>query len=177
MKRKVQRPKAEAGKCLSPDKILDVLKAAREHSTRDWCLLLLCFRHAIRSSEVRELKITDLSLTDGTIRIERAKRSVSPVQTLDAHKAEPVLDEFVALRVWLKERREDGSGILFPSQKGGVMSRKQLLRILKKYAAAVGVPGDCRTLSFFAIQFAAFWPNSTQTFTSLGSEPGTSRIR
>lgn len=58
----------------------------------------------MRSSEVCKLKITDISLTDSTIRIERAKGSF--FQTLDANKAEPLLDDFVALQAWLKERRE-----------------------------------------------------------------------
>ncbi len=129
-------------KYLSPAKVLAVLKAAREDSKRDWCLLLLCFRHALRSSEVRQLGLSDINLTDGTIRIERAKGSLSGVQSLDAHRGEPVLDEYVALRAWLKERQEDGSKVLFPSQKGGVMSRMQLLRIFRKYATMAGIPED-----------------------------------
>ena len=67
-------------KHLNAKQILAVLEAARENSTRDWCLFLLTFRHALRSSEVRNLKLSDISLTDGTIRIERAKGSVSGVQ-------------------------------------------------------------------------------------------------
>jgi site-specific recombinase XerD len=61
------------------------------------------------------------------------------VQTLDAHRGEPTLDEFVALRAWLKERVEDGSKVLFPSQKGGTMTRMQLGRLFKQYASAAGV--------------------------------------
>jgi integrase/recombinase XerD len=34
---------------------------------------------------------------------------------------------------------EDGSRILFPSQKGGAMTRMQFLRLFRKYALAVGV--------------------------------------
>ncbi len=126
-------------KHLESEQILSLLRAAREHSTRDWAMLLLTFRHALRSSEVRGLKLSDINLTDGTIRIERAKGSDSGVQTLDAHKGEPTLDEFVALRAWLKERIEDGSKVLFPSQKGGMMTRMQLLRLFKRYATAAGV--------------------------------------
>jgi type 1 fimbriae regulatory protein FimE len=126
-------------KYLNALKVLAILEAARENSTRDWCMFLLTFRHALRSSEVRQLKLSDISLTDGTIRIERAKGSVSGVQTLDAHRGEPTLDEFVALRAWLKERVEDGSKVLFPSQKGGTMTRMQLGRLLKQYASAAGV--------------------------------------
>jgi site-specific recombinase XerD len=102
-------------------------------------MLLLTFRHALRSSEVRQLKLDDISLVDGTIRIQRKKGSVSGVQTLDAHKGEPLLDEYVALRAWLKERVEDGSKVLFPSQKGGEMTRMQLCRIFKRYAAAAEI--------------------------------------
>jgi integrase/recombinase XerD len=34
---------------------------------------------------------------------------------------------------------EDGSRILFPSQKGGAMTQMQFLRLFRKYALAVGV--------------------------------------
>src|ERR1039457_4209221 len=126
-------------KYLSAKQVLAVLEAARENSNRDWAMFLLTFRHALRSREVRQLKLSDISLTDGTIRIERAKGSISGVQTLDAHKGEPALDEFVALKAWLKERVEDGSRVLFPSQKGGMMTRMQLGRLFKQYAAVAGV--------------------------------------
>jgi type 1 fimbriae regulatory protein FimE len=129
-------------KYLTAKQVLAVLEAARENSTRDWCLFLLTFRHALRSREVRQLKLSDISLTDGTIRIERAKGSISGVQTLDAHKGEPTLNEFVALRAWLKERVEDGSKVLFPSQKGGLLTRMQLLRLFKQYAITAGIPDD-----------------------------------
>src|SRR3984957_6163375 len=129
-------------KYLNAKQVLAVLEAARENSTRDWALFLVIFRHALRSREARQLKLADIHLTDGTIRIERAKGSVSGVQTLDGHKGEPTLDEFVALKAWLKERVEDGSKILFPSQKGGMMTRMQFLRLFKKYAQAAGISSD-----------------------------------
>lgn len=129
-------------KHLNAKQVLAILEVARENSTRDWAMFLLTFRHALRSHEVRSLKLSDIDLTDGTIRIERVKGSNSGVQTLEAHKGEPALDEFVALRAWLKERAEDGSKVLFPSQKGGIMTRMQLLRLFKQYAVAAGVPAD-----------------------------------
>jgi site-specific recombinase XerD len=129
-------------KHLNAKQVLAILEVARENSTRDWAMFLLTFRHALRSHEVRSLKVGDINLADGTIRIERVKGSNSGVQTLEAHKGEPTLDEFVALKAWLKERAEDGSKVLFPSQKGGRMTRMQLLRLFKQYAVAAGVPGD-----------------------------------
>jgi len=123
----------------------DVLKVAREASTRDWCMFLLTFRHALRSREARQLRIGDIEVQNLTITIRRVKGSRSGVQALDRHKGEPTLDEIVALKAWLKERVEDGSQILFPSQKGGMMTRMQFLRLFRKYAQAAGVSADLDT--------------------------------
>jgi site-specific recombinase XerD len=81
-------------------------------------------------------------LENFTISISRVKGSRSGVQSLDRHRGEPILDEVLALRSWLRERVEDGSRMLFPSQKGGAMTRMQLLRLFRKYALAVGVSPD-----------------------------------
>ena len=127
---------------LSTEQVKAILKEARKSSTRDWCLFLLTFRHALRSQEVRQLKLADIDMTNGTMSINRVKGSKSSVQALDRHKGEPLLDSVLALRLWLKERVEDGSQVLFPSQKGGMMTRMQLLRLFKKYATTAGVPED-----------------------------------
>src|SRR6266436_3203608 len=125
---------------LSTEQVKAILKEARASSTRDWCLLLLTFRHALRSKEARQLKLDDIDLQTLSINIERVKGSRSGVQSLDRHKGEPLLDEVLALRTWLRERVEDGSQILFPSQKGGMLTRMQLLRLFKQYAIAAGIP-------------------------------------
>jgi len=127
---------------LSPKDVLNILRAASESSTRDWCMFLLTFRHALRSREARQLKIADVDMENLTITIRRVKGSRSGVQQLDRHKGERTLDEIVALKAWLKERVEDGSQILFPSQKGGMMTRMQFLRLFRKYAQAAGVSAD-----------------------------------
>ncbi len=129
-------------KSLNTQQITAVLKLARESSTRDWCMLLLTFRHALRSQEVRQLKLADVDVQNGTLAINRVKGSKDSVQTLDRHKGEHLLDSVLAVRLWLKERQEDGSQVLFPSQKGGMMTRMQLGRIFKKYALAAGINSD-----------------------------------
>jgi len=129
-------------KSLNTQQITAILKLARESSTRDWCMLLLTFRHALRSQEVRQLKVADVDVQNGTLSINRVKGSKDSVQTLDRHKGEPLLDSVLAVRLWLKERQEDGSQVLFPSQKGGMMTRMQLGRIFKKYALAAGINSD-----------------------------------
>jgi site-specific recombinase XerD len=124
---------------LTTEKVKAILAEARKSSTRDWCMFLLTFRHALRSEEARKLRTADVDMNNLTIRIERVKGSRSGVQSLDRHKGEPILDEITALRAWFKERAEDGSQILFQSQKGGKLSRMQFLRLFRKYATAAGV--------------------------------------
>jgi integrase len=119
--------KQTAPQALSAEQVKAILKKARQHSTRDWCLLLLTFRHALRSQEARTLKLADIDLENSTIAIARVKGSRSGVQSIDRHRGEPILDEVLALRCWLRERVEDGSRILFLSQKGGAMTRMQFL--------------------------------------------------
>jgi type 1 fimbriae regulatory protein FimE len=108
---------------LTTEQVKAILTTARESSTRDWCMFLLTFRHALRSQEARTLKLDDIDMAAQTIAINRCKGSKSGVQSLDRHKGEPLLDEVVALKSWLKERHEDGSKVLFPSAKGGAMTR------------------------------------------------------
>jgi site-specific recombinase XerD len=129
-------------KSLTVQQVKAVLKAARESSTRDWCAFLLTFRHALRSQELRQLKVSDVDMDNLSLTIARVKGSRSGVQALDRHKGEPLLDEVLALRTWLKERIEDGSQVLFPSQKGGMLTRMQLLRLFKSYAQAAGIPAE-----------------------------------
>jgi site-specific recombinase XerD len=127
---------------LQPKDVLAILRIARESSTRDWCMFLLTFRHALRSREARQLRVSDIDMDSQTVTIRRVKGSRSGVQSLDRHKGEPLLDEITALKAWMKQRVEDGSQILFPSQKGGEMTRMQFLRLFKKYAQSAGVPSD-----------------------------------
>ncbi len=129
-------------KSLTVEQIKSLLRAARESSTRDWCAFLLTFRHALRSQELRQLKVSDVNMENMTISISRVKGSRSGVQSLDRHKGEPLLDEVVALRCWLRKREEDGSQILFPSQKGGMLTRMQFLRLFKQYARSASIPDD-----------------------------------
>jgi integrase len=54
-------------------------QGGRESSTRDWCMFLLTFRHALRSREARQLKIADVDMENLTITIRRVKGSLVPV--------------------------------------------------------------------------------------------------
>jgi integrase len=129
---------------LTPDETLSVLKAEREHSTRDWAMILLAYRHGLRASEVCGLKLADIDLKAGSISIRRLKGSLQTVQPLYPHRGQPLLDEANALRAWLRERQSDGSDYLFTSQKGGRLDRTQFFRVFQAVAVGAGLPFEKR---------------------------------
>jgi integrase len=129
---------------LTTDETLAVLKAAREHSTRDWAMILLAYRHGLRASEVCGLKLADIDLKAGSISIRRLKGSLLTVQPLYPHRGQPLLDEVSALRAWFRERRSDGSDYLFTSQKGGKLDRTQFFRVFRTVAETAGLPFEKR---------------------------------
>jgi type 1 fimbriae regulatory protein FimB len=124
---------------LTPAETLSVLKIAREHSTRDWAMILLAYRHGLRASEVCGLKLTDIDVKAGSISVRRLKGSLQTTQPLYQHRGQPLLDETSAVRAWLRKRPADGSDYLFTSQKGGKLGRTQFFRNFQTIAEAAGL--------------------------------------
>jgi integrase len=129
---------------LTPEEVLAVLRAARGRSFRDWAMVLLGYRHGLRASEVCGLRLADLNLKEGSVVIRRLKGSLTTVQPLYSHRGQPLLDEVVALRAWLRERPADGSDFLFTSQKGGRLDRTQFFRVFRAVAESAGLPREKR---------------------------------
>jgi integrase len=87
---------------LMPQEVLDLLKAARKRSTRDWTMILLAYRYGLRGSEVCGIKLADVDLKSGSISTRRLKGSLDTIQPLYQHRGQPLLDETAALRAWLR---------------------------------------------------------------------------
>lgn len=119
------------------EELLTVLKVARQRRTRDWCMLLVAYRHGLRTTEVCGLRLSDLK--EGVLSVQRLKGSRKTAQPLYPHSGEPLLDEVAALREWLRVRPNDGSDVLFTSQKGGALDRCQFFRIFQSVAKAAGL--------------------------------------
>lgn len=124
---------------LTPEEVLDLLKAARKRSVRDWAMILLAYRHGLRASEVCGLKLADLDLKAGYISIRRLKGSLLTVQPIYQHRGQPLLDEQAAVRAWLRKREDDGSDYVFTSQKGGKLSRIQFFRNFQSVGERAGL--------------------------------------
>jgi len=83
---------------LTPQEMLDLLKAARKRSTRDWTMILLAYRHGLRASEVCGIKLADVDLKSGSISIRRLKGSLHTIQPLLSRSVCPTSDRQVS---WL----------------------------------------------------------------------------
>ncbi len=142
--KKRARPTAPKLSHLSPAELLALLKAARARSARDWCMVLLAYRHGLRASEVCGLRMGDVDQKAGAVTVARLKGSMLTVQPLYAHRGQPLLDEPAAMRAWLREREADGSDYLFTSQKGGKLHRSAFFRAFQVIAASAGLPVELR---------------------------------
>jgi site-specific recombinase XerD len=129
---------------LTPQEMLDLIKAARKRSIRDWAMILLAYRHGLRASEVCGIKLADVDLKAGSLSIRRLKGSLHTIQPLFQHRGQPLLDETNAVRAWLRKRPADGSDFLFTSQKGGKLGRTQFFRNFQTVAESAGLPIEKR---------------------------------
>ncbi|HET8998834.1 MAG TPA: tyrosine-type recombinase/integrase [bacterium] len=120
--------------------MLRLLEAGKRHGPRAHAMVLLAIRHGLRVSEVTGLRVKHVNVKEGWIRVERLKGSLTTVQTLERHPGQPLLDEVRVLSRWLRERRDDGSGVLFVSSHGGQMNRSTFARLWRRLAAAAGLP-------------------------------------
>jgi integrase len=120
-------------KHLTEDELLEIFETTRRRSTRDHAMLLVCFLHALRASELVALKLADIDWRNMEITVRRLKGSLTTTQPVFRMRGRPCMDEVHALRCWLKERpRDSGSDLLFLSKKGR-FDRNTVNRMFAKY--------------------------------------------
>lgn len=126
-------PSIRTIKYLTQDELKRLLKAIT--SKRDKAIFLIAYRHGLRASEVGMLRVEDVDLAKGRIRIERLKNSLGgehPMQN----------DEIKVVKAWLRERKDD-TPWLFPSKRGLPISRHTLTDyLMKRYCQQAGIPLD-----------------------------------
>ncbi|MBA3211375.1 tyrosine-type recombinase/integrase [Salmonella enterica] len=99
------------------------------NALRDRCMVMMCFIHGLRASELSHMVLKNVEMENCRIYIPRLKNGFS-VQ-------HPLQDAEVAfLRDWLSIRKKlpyADSPWLFLSRKGGRISRQQIYRLIRKY--------------------------------------------
>jgi integrase/recombinase XerD len=108
---------------------VSLLRAAKDHSERDWLMLLVGFWHGLRVSEI--LALTPESIRAGYITVQRLKGSLKTTQPLVSNE-EPLLDEAAALRI-LSEKT--GAGVRLFS-----LTRQHFWRRIRKHCKTAGIP-------------------------------------
>lgn len=125
-------------KYLTQNEIDLLLKAGNSgsYATRNYCLILLCFIHGFRASEICRLRISDIDLQSQCIYIHRLKKGFSTTH--------PLLSEEVrALNAWMNKRASylnADSEWIFLSKKGNPLSRQQFYQIISSCGDSAGLP-------------------------------------
>jgi type 1 fimbriae regulatory protein FimB/type 1 fimbriae regulatory protein FimE len=120
---------------LSEDEVATLLEAAKHgrHGVRDYLLILIALRHALRASEVASIRVEDIDLRRSRMWVRRLKGSLSTQQPLAG-------DELRALRRYLRER-DSTLPWLFVSERGTPITRKGVDYIVRQAAARAGLQG------------------------------------
>ncbi|TXE27180.1 tyrosine-type recombinase/integrase [Serratia marcescens] len=132
------RPRARRNHLTAPE-VAALLAGARltTQGPRDHGLLLLCFLHGLRASELCDLRLSDVDLAGGSIAIRRLKKGFSTRHPLPDEAAD-------ALRAWLTARdRYPGAGQsdrLFLSRTGRPLSRQLLHHLIGRLGRQVNLP-------------------------------------
>jgi len=112
--------------------------STKKNYERDKCMLLMCFIHGLRVSELSQLKLKDIEISNKIIYISRLKNGFSVQHPLQ-HR------ELLALKVWMQQRSSylgADSDYLFLSRHGKKVSRQQLYRIFRDAGKNAGINID-----------------------------------
>ena len=103
------------------EKLIEAAKGNR-HGARDSCMLLICFRHGLRASELCELQWADVEFETATLHIRRAKGGTTTTHPL-------IGDELRALRAL---KREAKSAFIFVSERGAPFTVSGLQKLIER---------------------------------------------
>ncbi|MCM8805043.1 MAG: tyrosine-type recombinase/integrase, partial [Candidatus Omnitrophica bacterium] len=112
------------------EKILNLDKISRKH-IRNLAIIELFYSSGLRVSEVCNLKINDLNLEDGFIKV-KGKGNRERIALLNKKTIE-------LLKKYLNERKQSYNEYLFLNNQGKKISRQSVWKIVKKYAKYAGI--------------------------------------
>ncbi|MGE0969236.1 tyrosine-type DNA invertase [Klebsiella sp. WOUb02] len=122
---------------LTAKEVQAMMLAVRDGPTgeRDYCLILLAFRHGMRISELLNLHYRDLDLSEGRINVRRLKNGFSTIHPLR-------FDELEAIERWTRVRAgwkaAQTTDAIFISRRGSQLSRQQAYRIIRSAGEEAG---------------------------------------
>src|ERR1700676_4823271 len=118
------------------DKLLTAAKTASRNPVRDYCALLLMFRHGLRVSELCSIKLSDIDVKHKTFHVNRLK-------DCDSGPHELYNGESQAVKAWLVERAKmkvpADCDTLFISERRKPLSRVTVWHMIGLVAKAAGL--------------------------------------
>jgi len=117
------------------EKLLNVNKVSRKH-LRNLAILELFYSSGLRISELCNLKINDLNLENGFIRV-KGKGNRERIALLNKFSVE-------MLRKYLSERKTGIDEYLFLNNRNKKISRQSVWKVVKKYAKYAGIDKDVK---------------------------------
>jgi integrase len=111
------------------EKLIDAAKRNR-NGQRDAAIILICFRHGLRASELCELQWSDVEFETATLHLRRAKNGAAATHPL-------LGDELRALRVL---KRGAKSPFVFNSERGAPFSVSGLQKLVERAGIAAKMP-------------------------------------
>lgn len=114
------------------DRLLAAARRSPRYGLRNHLMVLLAFRHALRISEVIDLRMSDVDLNAGRLYCRRLKGSVSNTHPMEG-------DEIRAMRRWLTKRPQTALDFVFVSERGGPLTRQSAWRIVMEAGKGVGL--------------------------------------
>lgn len=130
----LRKPKQERSlpQFLKREEAQELLFACED--TRNYAILHVLLYGGLRASEVTGARRRDWDARERTLLVRDGKGGKDRVVILSKKAAD-------AVNQWLREA-DIQSGSLFPSQRGGALGRRQVLRIVKTCAARAGLNED-----------------------------------
>ena len=123
---------------LTADEIEKLLAAAKKtrNPERDYAILLLAYRHALRVTEICQLKLSDVNLELAEVYVHRLKGSLA--------SPHPMFNgETAAIKAWLAKRAEmnppETCDTLFISERRRPLVRRTIWVMIREAARAGGL--------------------------------------
>jgi len=93
------RVKRQGRDYLTPEEMTTFLESSKKgrHGVRDYAMMLMCYRHGLRASELTAMTLAQVDLNSAHFFCTRKKRSLDTQQTIEG-------DESRAIRAWLRVR-------------------------------------------------------------------------
>lgn len=120
----------------------------RQLGPRDAALFALGVRTGFRISELLSLKVSDILSPSGQVAASVEVRRKSVKGKTASRRVVLHVQAQAALAAWLKVMASEGrtmDGLLFPSRKGGAITRVQAWRILTSAYRSIGLEGRLGT--------------------------------